>query len=131
MGGDGSGTLSITGGGSVTVNANAWTSIGNAASSITVDGAGSEILFGRRTSHRGTKWQRWHVKYRPRRAVTATDTYAVSYGGKLGSINFGPGGGTLTTTSHYVLPAQFSGTGTVNTRGLVSDIDLVLARRTD
>jgi T5SS/PEP-CTERM-associated repeat protein len=39
----------------------------------------------------------------------------------VGSINFGANGGTLTTLSFYGLPAQLSGTGTVNTFGIVTD----------
>ena len=42
-----------------------------------------------------------------------------------GTINFGPGGGTLTTQELYASPTQLTGTGTINTRGLVSDVNLV------
>ena len=41
------------------------------------------------------------------------------------TINFGARGGTLTTQSLYASPAQLMGTGTINTRGLVSDVNLV------
>ena len=47
-----------------------------------------------------------------------------------GTINFGANGGTLTTRSLYASPSQLTGTGTVNTRGLVSDIDLVFDQHT-
>jgi large repetitive protein len=42
-----------------------------------------------------------------------------------GAINFGAGGGTLKTASLVASPDALNGTGTINTRGLVSDIDLV------
>ncbi len=43
----------------------------------------------------------------------------------VGTVAFGPGGGTLSTGSLCVSPAQLVGTGTIDTRGLVSDVDLV------
>ncbi|MBN2021632.1 MAG: hypothetical protein JW809_02460 [Pirellulales bacterium] len=45
--------------------------------------------------------------------------------GSTGKIVFGPGGGTLRTTSLLASPAQLTGTGTIEARGLVSDVDLV------
>ena len=39
-------------------------------------------------------------------------------------IDFGTNGGTLTTQTLLASPAQLAGTGTINTNGLVSDIDL-------
>jgi T5SS/PEP-CTERM-associated repeat protein/autotransporter-associated beta strand protein len=42
-----------------------------------------------------------------------------------GLIDFGAHGGTLTTQSLYGAPSLFSGVGTINTRGLVSDGGLV------
>jgi len=47
------------------------------------------------------------------------------YEGSTGAINFGTNGGTLTTGSLAASPSQLTGTGTINTRGLVSDLDLV------
>lgn len=43
-----------------------------------------------------------------------------------GTIQFGTGGGTLTTGSLGASPSQLIGTGIINTGGLVSDLDLVL-----
>ena len=57
--------------------------------------------------------------------VTAVSTTYVGYSGGAGTINFGPGGGTLTTKSLYASPTQLTGTGTINTRGLLSDVNLV------
>ncbi len=45
--------------------------------------------------------------------------------GDQGSINFGENGGTLTTGTLYAATSQLSGTGTINTSGIISDIDLV------
>ncbi len=42
-----------------------------------------------------------------------------------GTINFGDGGGMLTTKDLHASPGQLLGTGTISTRGLVSDVDLV------
>ena len=52
-------------------------------------------------------------------------TYVGSDAGSTGAINFGANGGTLTTASLAASPSQLTGTGTINTCGLVSDIDLV------
>jgi T5SS/PEP-CTERM-associated repeat protein len=53
-------------------------------------------------------------------------TYVAAKPGSTGTISFGDGGGTLTTGALAASPGQLSGTGTVNTRGLISDVDLVL-----
>ncbi|NQU23953.1 MAG: hypothetical protein HQ567_21940, partial [Candidatus Nealsonbacteria bacterium] len=58
-------------------------------------------------------------------ASVGRSTYVGYEAGSIGSVHFGPGGGTLTTGSLFASPTQLSGTGTINTRGLVSDIDLV------
>ena len=42
-----------------------------------------------------------------------------------GQVRFGPGGGTLTTSSLQGWTSQLTGTGTINTRGIVSDLDIV------
>ena len=44
--------------------------------------------------------------------------------GTSGAIDFGSNGGTLTTTALY--GTQVSGTGTINTHGLITDMDTVL-----
>jgi large repetitive protein len=53
--------------------------------------------------------------------VTVTNS---TYVGTLGAINFGSNGGTLTTGTLFAAPSQLSGTGTINTSGIFSDIDL-------
>jgi fibronectin-binding autotransporter adhesin len=52
-------------------------------------------------------------------------TYVGSIPGSTGAINFGTNGGTLTTESLLAGTSQLTGTGMINTRGLVSDIDLL------
>ncbi len=52
-------------------------------------------------------------------------TYVGKNATSLGAIVFGANGGTLTTQSLFVSPTQLTGTGTINTRGIVSDGDLV------
>ncbi len=59
-------------------------------------------------------------------AVTAAySTNVSSYESSTGTINFGTAGGTLTTKSLLAPTSQLTGTGTINTCGLVSDVDLV------
>jgi hypothetical protein len=44
--------------------------------------------------------------------------------GSTGMIQFGANGGTLTTGTLEASPTQLTGTGTINTCGIVSDVDL-------
>jgi T5SS/PEP-CTERM-associated repeat protein len=57
--------------------------------------------------------------------VTADSVEIAGASGSTGMINFISGGGTLTTKSLKALPSQFTGSGIINTQGIVSDIDLV------
>ena len=60
--------------------------------------------------------------------TTGTGTNGVTYVGSAagsGTINFGPNGGTLKTTSLFASPSQLTGTGTVDASGLVTDANLV------
>ncbi|MCE5268235.1 MAG: PEP-CTERM sorting domain-containing protein [Planctomycetaceae bacterium] len=63
-------------------------------------------------------------------AVTAA---AVTSTGRNGTINFGVGGGTLTTGSIVLSerPGQYTGNGTVIARGLISDRQVVLGSAAD
>ncbi|MBN1909638.1 MAG: PEP-CTERM sorting domain-containing protein [Pirellulales bacterium] len=57
--------------------------------------------------------------------VTVPGWTYVGYGAASnGLLDFGTGGGTLTTEILVALPTQMTGTGTINTQGLISDIDL-------
>ena len=59
-------------------------------------------------------------------SVTALDDTRVAYAaGSTGTINFGDGGGTLTTRRLFASPTQITGSGVISTRGLVSDVNLI------
>ena len=120
-------TMKITNGGTVlSIMATATSATYGSAGTVTVNGAGSiwananDLYVGAYPNGAGT--------------LNITNGGAVSVGGatyvssdtsSTGTINFGASGGTLTTQSLYASPTQLTGTGTVNTRGLVSDVDLV------
>ena len=136
IGVNGTGALSITSGGSVSdttggslghdATASAYIGYGSTGL-VTVDGTGStwtnsgSLYVG--CNGTGT------LNITTGGSVTATGTtyvgngYSSSVG--IGAINFGANGGTLTTQSLFVSPTQLAGTGTINTRGFVSDTNLV------
>ena len=124
VGHEGSGSLSITNGGSVTCT-ECYSYIGNYPNSkgiVTVDGAGSI----------------WTTTYPMYVGNSGSGTLAITNGGSVsageiwvgkntgstGMINFGANGGTLTTGALLASPTQLAGTGTIIVHGLVSDIDL-------
>jgi T5SS/PEP-CTERM-associated repeat protein len=118
------GAVNITGGASVI---NTWGEINgslNSPGKVTVDGAGSTWTNSRHldigSSDSGTLdiTNGGHV-------IVAGNSHIARWGDSTGAINFGTNGGTLTTGTLFTLPEQLTGTGTVNTRGLVSDFDLV------
>ena len=121
----GGGTLSITNGGSVSNSLECV--IGEYSGStgmVVVDGASStwtnaDIYVG--SGGRGT------LSITNGGSVSVAGGTLVGAGaGSTGSlIDFGANGGTLTTGSLYASPTQFAGTGTVNTRGLVGDFNLI------
>ena len=122
VGGSGSGVLSVTDGGSF--GSGYYIYLGYAAGSagsLTVSGStctAKSLVVGQSGS--GT------LDISHGGSVSGTNTVIVASGsGSSGAINFGPGGGTLTTKTLWASPAQLSGTGTINCRGLVSDVDLV------
>ncbi len=129
VGYNGSGTLSITSGGSVS---NAWGCIGyNSGSTgvVKVDGTGSTW-----TNSNDLDVGGFYFGDYGNGTLNITNGGSVSVGGatyvganhgSTGSINFGLNGGTLTTQSLYASPTQLTGTGTINACGLVSDIDLI------
>ena len=120
IGYNGTGVMSITNGGVVS-SSNGY--LGNAAGSagtVTVDGTGSTWNNSSNltvaNSGSGT------LSITNGGAVNVTNTTTV---GKLGTINFGgSNGGTLTTGSLYASPSQLSGAGTINTSGILSDMDM-------
>ena len=55
----------------------------------------------------------------------ARSTYVGWDAGANGLLDFGSGGGTLSTKTLFVSPQQLTGTGNIITNGIVSDFDLV------
>ncbi|WP_168205985.1 S-layer family protein [Geobacter sp. FeAm09] len=120
VGSFGSGTLAITNAGVVS-NLGAYLGY-NAGSSgtVTVDGPGSQWnTTGDLTlAYLGTG--KLSILNGSKATVTGKTTLGTS-----GSLDFGPNGGTLTTGMLYATPAQISGSGTITTNGIISDVNLV------
>ncbi len=120
----GTGTVEVNGGSNLY---SSFSNIGTCSGStgiVTVDGTGStwannlELHVGHQGS--GT------LKIANGADVTVGGrTYVAMFAPSTGAINFDSGGGTLTTQTLFASPTQLTGTGTINTRGLVSDINLV------
>jgi T5SS/PEP-CTERM-associated repeat protein len=124
VGSFGTGTLAITHGGNVSSNSGNLGMNAGATGMVTVDGAGSmwtnsdSLIVG--YSGAGT------LALANGGAVTVTGATLIASGSTgMGTIDFGSNGGPLTTASLFALPAHFTGTGMINTRGLVSDGALV------
>jgi fibronectin-binding autotransporter adhesin len=122
VGNNSSGTLEITSGGKLQNSSNCYLGY-NAGSSgtVTVDGAGStwsnssNLYVGNTGS--GT------LNILNGGAVAVTNTTYVH--GVTDRINFGTSGGTLTTKMLFASSSQLTGIGTMATRGIVGDVDLV------
>ena len=124
VGYSGSGTLSIVGGG--TVNSTYSGYIGRYSGSTgvaTVDGIGSTWTMFRDldVGHSGSGT----LNITNGGNVSARESVVANSEGSTGTINFGADGGTLTTRSLVASPTQLMGTGVINVRGLISDVDLV------
>lgn len=120
VGNSGTGTLNITNGATVS---NTSASIGANAGShgtVTVDGTGSAWTNSGSLTLGNAGTGRLNITNGGAVSVTG-DTIV----GPLGSINFGTGGGTLTTGSLLASASQLSGNGTINTSGIVGDMNLV------
>ncbi len=125
--GSGNGTLSITNGGAVS-SVGGYIGYGTASSgAVTVDGPGSiwtnsgSLYLGGDNNYGGAGTL--SITNGGTVSVTA-QTYVGWLDGSTGAIQFGASGGTLTTQGVFVSPSQLSGAGTINARGLVSDINL-------
>ena len=124
VGNSGRGAVTVVNGGiasAVGVYLGVW---GNSNGTIAVDGAGStlndtgDLYVG--NSGSGAFWVTNGGS-----VSVAGATYVGRNVTSVGAIAFGVNGGTLTTRSLFVAPTQLTGTGTINTRGIVSDIGLV------
>ncbi len=123
VGEEGSGRLEITGGGTVTNGYYGYIGYDEGSTGVvTVDGTGSRFSITDASLYVGDLGN-GTLNIRGGGAVDVLyDTYV---GYDSSAINFGPGGGTLTTGSLWASAGQLSGTGTIITQGLVSDFDLV------
>lgn len=138
VGNSGSGTLSITHGGSVNNSSSGSYGFGSfigyspgSAGLVVVNGIGSTLAI-QRDSRSNTSF---YIGYGGSGTLLVTDggsasvagTTYVGYGtGATGLIDFGVGAGTFTTKTLFVAALQLSGTGTINTCGFVGDADVVL-----
>jgi T5SS/PEP-CTERM-associated repeat protein len=121
VGYNGSGTLSIANGGGVSSNDGIIGDNSGSKGLVAVDGAGSTW------TNSGL-----NVGYYGAGTLSITNGGSVSVAGStfvgapgfMGTIAFGTRGGTLTTQSLFASPSHLTGTGTINTSGLVGDIDL-------
>ncbi|MBN2580696.1 MAG: hypothetical protein JXB10_17050 [Pirellulales bacterium] len=124
IGYSGSGTLNLTNGGSV---CNSFCILGycnGSSGTVTIDGAGS-ILINKGDLYIGNSGSGTLNINNDGVVSVAGDTYVGYKSDSQGTINFGSSDGTLITRSLLASTSQLTGTGTINTQGLVSDIDLV------
>jgi fibronectin-binding autotransporter adhesin len=121
----GSGTLSVTNGGAV-VSAAGSGYLGEFSGGTglaTVDGAGSLWSISQCLYVGGSGSGTLSIGHGG--SVSVADATFVAYSaGSTGAIRFGPGGGTLATRSLRASLNQLTGTGTINAKGLVSDVSL-------
>jgi fibronectin-binding autotransporter adhesin len=119
---NGSGTITVTNGGKF-IGTGSYNYLGNSAGgagTITVDGAGSS-------------WSGNGTLYVGRNGAgtlnilngSALSVTGNAFVGAAGAINFGTNGGTLTTGGILYSYSQLSGSGTINTSGVVTDRNLV------
>jgi T5SS/PEP-CTERM-associated repeat protein len=124
VGNSGRGAITIVNGGIASAVGVYLGVFGNSKGTGTVDGAGStlndagDLYVGNSGSGTLSITNGGSVS-------VAGATYVGKNATSIGAIAFGANGGTLTTQSLYVSPTQLTGTGTINTRGIVSDVDLV------
>jgi len=124
VGHKGNGELSITNGGEVVSNSGCIGCNSGSNGTVTVDGSDSHWSINNvlqvGSGGNGT------LQITNGAAVTVNrTTYVAQTAASTGCIDFGPSGGTLTTASLAASPSSLTGNGTVITRGLVSDVDLV------
>jgi T5SS/PEP-CTERM-associated repeat protein len=120
VGNSGTGTLSITNGAAVSNTSAAIGANIGSNGTVTVDGAGSTWTNSGSLTLGNAGFGRLNITNGGAVSVTG-DTIV----GPFGTINFGANGGTLTTGSIFVSASQLSGSGIINTSGIVGDIDLV------
>jgi T5SS/PEP-CTERM-associated repeat protein len=125
-GASGTGSLVITSGGSATSNGTSY--IGQRSTgSVTVDGAGSSFTC---NYNLNIGYNDANVSTSGAGTLNILNGATVSVSGDtalglMGTVNFGNNGGTLNTLGVIYSPSQLSGSGTINTNGIVSDGALV------
>jgi T5SS/PEP-CTERM-associated repeat protein len=128
VGYNGNGTLNVTNGGIVHTSrygCEAYVGFGSGSTgTATVDGVGSQwndddMLY---VGYQGSGT----LKILNGSTVTSRTTYVAACTGSTGTIDFGTSGGTLNTGSLGTSADYLKGTGTINTRGLIGDLDLML-----
>ena len=119
VGNSGSGTLAITNGAKVTAASGSLGSTVTGKGNLSVDGAGSQWI-GNSLSVGGAGIGKLFIGNGG--SVTVT---GLSNLGGFGTLDFGANGGTLNTGGFYAAGSQLSGAGTINTSGIVSDLNLV------
>lgn len=128
VGNNGTGNLVIAHGGLVKSNSANIGYIRFSNGTVTVDGPGSawtvqnDLYVSGGSGSNGYNLGTGSLNIFNGGAVSSATTYL----GNLGSINFGSNGGTLNTGTLYASPAQLTGSGIINTTGLVSDLNLVI-----
>jgi T5SS/PEP-CTERM-associated repeat protein len=134
VGDKGQGILNISGGGAVTVGNCTLGDSASARGTINVDGTGSTwtatavAIIGYRGAGLLTISNGGEVIVKGATYVAAPPDGKGTSGispSPSGAIVFGSNGGTLTTKSLYVARGSIAGVGTINTNGLVGDVDLV------
>ena len=151
VGYNGTGTVSVTTGGSVSNGGDVYVGYGGSGEmNVTNGGTISNILDGyigyflgstgtMTVDGAASAWTNrddsdLYIGYRGSGTLNVTNggsvtvtggTYAGLNTGATGAVDFGSNGGTLTTLSLFAAPSQLTGAGTIKTRGLVSDINLV------
>jgi T5SS/PEP-CTERM-associated repeat protein/autotransporter-associated beta strand protein len=118
----GNGTLTISNGGKVTAGPYIGYHPGSSGT-VNVDGSGSTWMpYALYIGYYGAGT----LNISNGGSVAVDDTTYLAYrSGSTGSVNFGPGGGTLTTKMLWAKLTSLTGTGTIVTKGLVTDADLV------
>ena len=120
-----SGTVSITNGASLVGGTNSGVSLGylhGAKGTVIIDGANS--TWTNSGIDLGDDGSGTLLITNGGSVSVAGATVLGRYADGAGAIDFGANGGTLTTIALLASPSQLSGVGTINTQGLVSDVDL-------
>lgn len=119
VGSAGSGTLAITNGAKVTATSGTLGGTLTSKGNLSIDGAGSQWI-GNSLSVGGAGIGKLDIGNGGSVNVTGLTNF-----GSLGTLAFGANGGTLNTGGLYAAGSQLSGAGTINTAGIVSDLNLI------